>query len=119
MEAKELRIGNLVFFPLKDVPALILRDMFEYQNGLSNLEDYRPIPLTEEWLLRFGFVKVNGVYWTKTRISFEDDNEIGCYNLSESFGGDSISFCNSINYVHQLQNLYFALTGLELTYEQN
>jgi len=109
MEAKELRVGNLVFFPLKDIPALILRDMFEYQNGLANLEDYRPIPLAKEWLLRLGFTQ-----------SYEHDYyELNDFILDNEFILCDIDIRVQTLYVHQLQNLYFALTGLELEYEQN
>ena len=112
MEAKELRVGNLVFFPLKDIPALILRDMFEYQNGLANLEDYRGIPLTEEWLFSFGFKH------------YGQGEAIFCHKKIYLYYRNNIFYFHKtirfeILYVHQLQNLYFALTGLELEYEQN
>jgi len=107
MEAKELRVGNLVFFPLKDVPALILRDMFEYQNGLSNLEDYRPIPLTKEWLLRLGFK-----HYGQGEAIFCHKKIYLYYRNNVFYFHKTIRF--EILYVHQLQNIYFALTGLEL-----
>lgn len=74
--------------------------------GVSNLEykDVTPIPLTEEWLLKW----------------FGEDG-VGCYaeenNMVELFlnNGDYLIPKNRLQYVHQLQNLYFALTGEELT----
>ena len=78
------------------------------------------IPLTEEWLLKFGFERFRGMYKP-----FELP---GNYNPSfqitdEKTNGNEIVYLtdcddgrigNPILYVHQLQNLYFALTGKEL-----
>lgn len=74
-----------------------------------------PIPITEEWLLKFGFKKIKNTPWyreyridKKNIVSFDkDDKEYSYFNLSSRL-------C-TLKYVHQLQNLYFALTGAELT----
>jgi hypothetical protein len=67
-----------------------------------SLDDIEPIPLTEEWLLRLGF---NG--WDKGNFTMVLSN------------GNFIEFgyviAKNIKHVHQLQNLYFALTNEELT----
>jgi hypothetical protein len=83
--------------------------------GRFPLDCVKPIPLTEEWLLKFGFEKNS--YW------FKDDNMLrfGLIDnkLHCSIGNDENGFLyNRINYVHQLQNLYFALTGQELEFKQ-
>lgn len=82
------------------------------------------IPLTEEVLLYFGFedsppyggdngfFKRNGVV-VHYEIDSEDPNY--CYWLYKKSG----QFTEiKIKYVHQIQNLYFALTGEELPIEQ-
>lgn len=82
---------------------------------------YEPIILTERWLERFGMITL--------------DNEIDFiawgYDNDETFGLDSDGFYDrdtlyftydvgfteirkQIRYVHELQNLYFAVTGREL-----
>jgi len=70
---------------------------------------FEAIPLTEEWLLKFGFEEV--------------DYAGGCYNLG-IVCIDTADFNCVVNgkwldvkiqYVHQLQNLYYALTQTELT----
>ncbi len=119
MKASEICVGSLVNYLDNPIEVLgIAPHCGDYaitiQSGWVYLKNCSPIPLTEEWLLKFGFELVNGVYWTKFRISFEEDDEKGYWNMTESFGGDLISFCVSIQYVHQLQNLYFALTNTEL-----
>ena len=118
MKASELRIGNLIIHSLpfgsdkiKKVTAFDLAYITE-----NTKEEYCPIPLTEEWLLKFGFEKQHNEedfdYWFKNDFSNDiiwEHSEGFCHNLN--YGGD-------IKYVHQLQNLYFALTNEELTYEQ-
>lgn len=73
---------------------------------------YEPITLTEEWLLKFGFVK------TSSR-SFE--GEIGALTIIARFYSkwyleirDGLYLGGRIQYVHEYQNLYFAWTGQEL-----
>ena len=106
MKAHELRIGNYAIFgnnansTIEEIVAINNTDWFyegkKYWLETKNLEgellkDFRPIPLTEEWLLKFGFERT--------------------YNSQFRYFGHYIK----IKYVHELQNLYFALTGQELT----
>jgi len=105
MEAKDFRIGNYVQFPSGSIYKV---DML-YDDFLSLLY-WTPIPLTEEWLLKFGFEIKQG------RFGNEYFGKINLYTASDK----KIVFCydgylKGIKYVHQLQNLYFALTGNELT----
>ena len=135
MNANELRIGNIIYFSFirekVEVVGIALKDNELYiQTKLNNTyffespAKYKPIPLTEEWLLKFGFEKT------------DDYGDIQYYALKNSgkrhyyvcFNHDDISFglcvfgnCTSLIYddvflqhIHQLQNLYFALTGEEL-----
>jgi hypothetical protein len=81
----------------------------------DDLDDaYRPIPLTEEWLLKFGFEKQidDYYYFYGYYASFDAD-------LPMWFGQEGCcqkeTIKENIKYVHQLQNLYSALTGEELT----
>ncbi|AGO48415.1 hypothetical protein Phi10:1_gp074 [Cellulophaga phage phi10:1] len=79
---------------------------------LTEFIDYlQPIPLTEEWLLKFGF-KRNEPYCfigIKKRIQLIN---IGNKYFRLYYYNTSIKI--DIAHVHQLQNLYFALTGEEL-----
>lgn len=70
----------------------------------------KPIELTEEILLKCGFVKDEFDNW-------ENETRLGLYKPEEFDGYLSIwgdSTVGECNYLHQLQNLYFALTGQEL-----
>ena len=123
MNSRELRIGNWVcHIPSKNETAsgnFIVSEIrafaIETINGLQS-EDIEPIPLTEEWLLRFGFnkIKMESILYSKYSKGYLGGIEI---DLRKSeIEGWQITYCNyAIKYIHQLQNLYFALTGEELT----
>lgn len=117
MEARELRIGNLVGHQRGlDITFVIERDMFQYNSGLTNLEDFKPITLTDEWLFRFGFENGNS---QSSNCDLWDKHWIGGFEIDKLRDGYTFYYGSWIDckfkYVHQLQNLYFALTGLELT----
>ena len=127
MEAKELRIGNYVL----DRGGKILRiDWWENINKVcmdmningqkvhpltEHAEYCQPIPLTEQWLLDFGFE-------TTSIRTYELPNTRGLVIVSKMKGEFLIKLNKNsiwIKHVHQLQNLYFALTGEELTLKKN
>jgi hypothetical protein len=131
MKAKELRIGNLVNGVLTQKPYIIdawaLREMESgnYQNSQdTETKVFEPIPLTEEWLLKFGFIRhhydyANDVIYIKNIADNEIDNaefEWGVYP-NELGSGIQIKNRKSLKYVHEIQNLYFALIGEELTFK--
>lgn len=119
MKAEELRIGNWVMTDTGSTYQIELSDFYDWYND-HNSHEYGnyvlPISLTEEWLLKFVFEKRDNRYY-KDRYMIEQ-------GLSQFFD-NGMSFritinnaqsvhANSIKYVHQLQNLYYALTGEEL-----
>jgi len=131
MDARELRIGNYIqyFGNVVQVEGIV-----NESNGFGlqlNGGDFASInsnslehdPLTEEWLLRFGFVKeveykkkINFSRFHLFQISASNpynDNE-NEFKVNFYQSKQCVELCR-IKYVHQLQNLYFALTGEELT----
>ena len=124
LSANELRIGNNV--DLYGTTATVKRHDFGGPNGGGLAVDKgKPIPLIEEWLIKFGF-KINEDFgfdsgedtcydiYSNGKLSIADVN--GVYKLwIEIDQDDWYNFSwTKIEYVHQLQNLYFALTGFEL-----
>ncbi|MFH1348413.1 MAG: hypothetical protein ABIH58_02145 [Patescibacteria group bacterium] len=109
IKASELKIGNWV----RNI------DGVEYpiENGwqLDEGDTVYPVPLTEEWLLKFGFEYDTITYSRgELMLSSHSDIDLSSYNVwwgTLTYG--NLNF--QIKYVHQLQNLYFALTGDELT----
>ena len=119
MKASDLRIGNLVYNVLKEVITVdSIRDAGV--NGYS-IETIKPIPLTEEWLLKFGFDKYRtdkAINYKKGLLRFTFANK-GVFKGKNFLMIANIINYKNINHVHQLQNLYFALTGEELKLKQN
>jgi hypothetical protein len=138
MRIEELRIGNWVqdehgiaqyIYRLWKGGAELSKD----ENGSDDM-DYAEdeifgIPLTEEWLIKFGFEKV---IYESDETGYGTDYEldikgVGCISYSDDFScalfGSKESSKHELGFlpnwdnckhVHSLQNLYFALTGEEL-----
>lgn len=121
---KELRIGNYVNFdaPISDEGKLTkIGALTPTKINAVEAGKYLPIPLTEEWLLKFGFefksmgsggavCSRHSGHWYKDGwpIFFGSKGKnFDCFFLTHKEV--------EIPFVHQLQNLYYALTGQELT----
>lgn len=123
MKVNELRIGNYINEYNKPITidSVHFRDYYE---GITNEEDWSPIPLTEEWLLKFGFSDITELCAVKTQNtkrfckSYFVDKCTEQQTLFITLGSRGWTFkgvgAPLYNSVHQLQNLYFALTGEEL-----
>jgi hypothetical protein len=110
MDAKELRIGNFVRTTITHTNIKITIDeLLEIINEPSE-HQLEPIPLTEEWLLKFGFL-LDLHHHRRLTYSL---NRITTYMQDGIFWIDLTHDTLEIKHVHQLQNLYFALTGEEL-----
>lgn len=122
MKESELRIGNLVYDEQLEIVENVTINII--QKISLKIEHYKPIPITEEWLLEFGFNKRNGERYCDMHEEFEECTYYH-FNLLELhynpeldyYTDNSFSVELKLDYVHQLQNLYFALTYEELTFE--
>jgi hypothetical protein len=129
MEANELRIGNYVFYRDKDTLLEVSNigvkgfETINYQGlvyGSCDVNEYNPIPITKEWLLKFGFELTSNYPPEGKMFTYKD---IKGYMLDVCIAYQFISVSQNIGtvriknvkYIHQLQNLYFYLTGEELT----
>ena len=113
MKANEIRLGSYVidvFNPKNPTERQIdFDDLAMLENYKNHPLPFKPIPLTEEWLLKFGFLKCdNGSFY----ISFWGRDY---YYNDCTLTMRGVNIQSKIEYVHQLQNLYFALTNEELT----
>lgn len=131
IELNKLRLGNFVFDDENEVMKIARIETKEYtdwnsgdefsttiEKGCNNYYQsiINGIPITEKWLLSFGFEKLtdttngfksNSYTYTKG-VSFivHLNNELLSVNFWQG---------NEKKYVHELQNLFFALTGVELS----
>lgn len=113
----ELRVGNLVLDSTKNTTKVesIIPEHGRIRYG---------IPLSEEWLLRLGFVKneysVDGVQYREPFFHVALEAKGWLVNWNEDFGWVIHLMQSSynmipVNTVHRLQNLFYLLTGEELT----
>lgn len=139
---RELRLGNIigwidrnheVHIPITSVPKKVYQisiheclvykhDLPEYQVVDEEIQkikftDIYGIPLTEKWITRFGFKEVENVddgvriYENDLRDQITFDINGYFYQWPSKYVGEI-----RVSFVHQLQNLYFALNeGKELT----
>lgn len=120
----ELRIGNIIKTPrgIKAINEIGCKETndneFDYYIRAKYLhEGYflsscEPLKITEEWFFKLGFFKYNNAYVlekpTENIMNFK-------FSIWNDFTYNSSEFPIELKYVHQLQNLYFALTQRELT----
>lgn len=128
MKAKELRLSNLVYWDGKTIHNVykvesIYKDGIDLEDNIyTNINSISPIPLTEEWLVKFGFeLKETSIdneykrYYNKIGDGYHVCIDKLGATLHQSIEGElEYVTCLIIKYVHQLQNLVFALTGEEL-----
>lgn len=126
MKANELRIGNFVWEEYGGLYEVLmispnyvdLVKPFMSVSGRYDIETIKPIPLTEEWLLKFGFKeKIKNTFSSNQEVSFNIYSR-GNFTFNTIQGlwwWKERVLDNQIKYVHQLQNLYFAIIGEELT----
>lgn len=129
MKANELRIGNLIHVKNYDAKWCKVIVIGKYKIGHegptadhneNEIEDIEPIPLKEDILLKCRFVKQNSMCFTLNDffISYYSDDNNKVY--LDRFIYNVLNFSNEseieIKYLHQLQNLYFALTNQELIF---
>ena len=130
MKANELRIGNKVEYKGEIVDIISINGVVysfgKIDIGIKTNDGFRgvdlkklfPIHLTEDWLLKFGFTKRS----TSNNCNkwFKGENPVThdwLFSLVWLVGHPTPFYQNGyhmIKYVHQLQNLYYALTGEEL-----
>jgi hypothetical protein len=121
MKASELRIGNLVYVSdnetniiFKEITPINIHNLMHLTGWDKSPVDieFEPIPLTEEWLIKFGFKQT---FISKIHLTFSK----GSFHLLKRVNHIQIWYESiDVKYIHQLQNLYFALTSEELKYEE-
>lgn len=119
IKANDLRIGNLVYHPKTDRNIVVEYHHIRFA-VLYPDNGYEPIPITPEILIAAGFEKQghSNEFWNIWRLqnewwvgeSLHDEPSAGVEKGYCYWGDDYVK----VLFFHQLQNLYFALTGKEL-----
>jgi hypothetical protein len=122
IDPKELRLDNWVeYTPFTGIAEHIQINVFNFADLTGQTDAakpewksrYNPIPLTPEILEKCGFEN-NGFYCTHSDPYMEISPSATGFILSVNCSEYEIG--ETFNHLHQLQNLYFALTGEELNY---
>ena len=135
MKANEVRIGNLVLWGVHiseikgihtqsfvtDIPHHFYINILSNKNfsyKAANTDEINKIKLTEEWLLKFGFINVENTsnYWFKMS---KKGIEVNVF-VEHIRDGVPFDFCSGddliIESVHELQNHYYGKTFEDLVY---
>ncbi len=139
IQSNELRIGNYVginktalhfngcnsenaYFEIEELK----KDAVQFKGFHTGeyYKDLKPIKPTEEWLLKLGFEKIKDYKFSLDEgyiiLEVEDKNwEYLCLDVF-IHTADMIKpfYITCLEHVHQLQNLYYALTGQELEFRK-
>ncbi len=139
INARELRIGSFVGIDLKEYPQnhfTVLEvgetmkvcdvittpddvNLKRRQTSFFDITDFEGIPLSDEWKIKFGFEKINHIhgytFWSLNRKNRRDIPSINIYDNYTTVHGYPLK--KHLAFVHDWQNLHFALTGTELEFE--
>lgn len=104
LEPKDLRLGNLVITNngIKQLTSQMLKDYVTWSKKEFKL---KPIILNKDWLRLYGFIQ-KGKIWTFGELDLVEDED-GIYSFDES------RIYVDIIYLHQLQNLFYYISGGE------
>jgi hypothetical protein len=118
IDPKELRIGNWIRSTAQGHIQVRANDIEKIESVFLKGQDYvQPIPLTTEWLERLGFEKRESGVCYEWWNGINEVTHDWLVSITEMKDNGQFFYRNgkhTIKYVHQLQNLFFALTGEEL-----
>jgi hypothetical protein len=129
MKINELRIGNLVNSKLLNtnhaIRGVVIGETADgkkketiytdLQYSYSDIEDWQPIKLTEDLLVRFG--NADKINKRNVKSYFTFDRFIFIWNPDFKYWyviTNSLDYLTKLEYVHEYQNFIFALTGIEI-----
>lgn len=128
IDPKELRCGNLVQWGVHHLPVINIfsESKSSYTPyvtlpppiGIQECHKIEPIPLIEEWLKKFSFGQLSNGEFVLDNFRVVNYNNVDPelkFSFKIKHSDATIYHLADIKFVHQLQNLYFALTQEELT----
>ena len=132
MKANELRIGNIVDLGSRIAKVIeigysscVVVDLEKTQDTIEDYDRVQGLVLTDEWFEKWGFYK-DGEYWSRGicdyKYCFKYRDWANNWAFYQEFtdspdpkdDGMKYPISFDIEYVHQLQNLWFALLHEEI-----
>ena len=87
----------------------------ESEDGIEEFIHFEPIPISEEILLKCGFVNEFSNSWSDHILQiFENKGNVAGADIGDFYVSTGQRYVTNFKYLHQLQNLYFALCNQEL-----
>lgn len=119
MIVNELRIGNWIQHHGPLCSHIIRVDIEDLQRMIREPESnfYEPIKITEEFLLKLGFYSfenclIKGIKESDVYFQYEIGSDTVCVLSSD--GCDVSLVRQVINYIHEIENLYYAISKTEI-----
>lgn len=134
IQPHELRIGNYVTQKTLGIIKITGIDEDYIYTTYDNSDYYfksskiNPIPITEDELIKLGFEKRESLSYNDWYIGINPITRDWLFYITwlknpESINAPNVPFYKNgfhkLTYIHELQNLYFALTNQELTYKKD
>ena len=119
IQATELRIGNLVYSyenKIQTIFGVLIENNFNKiftdkdANLYFHIEGLKPIPLNEDWLVRFKWDCFQEGWYGLNKYGLGHEFTWNIYDGMLRWKGSAID----CKFVHQLQNIVHALKGTEL-----
>jgi len=122
IKAQELRIGNFLYvagniWTVSDIFSNPDELYFKENENYNHLLNAEGIPITDEWLLRFGFEQT---YKSQFRTKYDYIDPVFGFDFDKdgiTNGMQGFRYYDryiDLKYIHQIQNLIHANTGKEL-----
>jgi hypothetical protein len=122
INAQHLRVGNLVLYKpygnkdgeMKTIQGMLgMKAFFDRHSNESGMfHNLQGIPLTEDWLNKCGFVE--GIERMQGCLVYINNCSVKRI-MDDLVYLDDLRYIRIVKYLHDLQNLYFAITGNELS----
>ncbi len=115
MKIQELRVGNWIHWDNighSEVTPLRMRQACALEGDVTN---WSGIELMDEWLGRIAETDDGGATWFVSPSTMQWRMRITCDDGAYAWTSSTFGIQVNLMYVHQLQNLFYALTGEELT----
>ena len=106
LDPEDLMVGNFVYHQ-KDIYTIL------YGNDMDFADEYLPIKITDYWLDKFNFNKIDYVSYKEPYKNFlvkKTSDGFSFYLIN----GIDLVFVKHIKYVHEIQNLYKSITGVNI-----
>ena len=117
----ELRVGSVVTHPLFGTPTKVRAMAFNGlyigtpNGGPIHIDDFKPVEITNKVLELLKFVRMTDTAPGIGKFDWWETDDISLTHIHKGlYGVQGLSGIKPMKYVHELQNVYFVITGKEL-----